>query len=43
MGRLPSFFEHLGKAFTVLPARELEQMRESLLRVLASDEDEGKR
>jgi hypothetical protein len=27
----------------VLPARELEQMRESLLRVLASDEDEGKR
>ena len=43
VGRLPSFFEHLGKAFTVLPARELEQMRESLLRVLASDEDEGKR
>jgi len=41
--RIPSFFEHIGKAFTVLPARELEQMRESLLRVLASDEDEGKR
>jgi DNA-binding MarR family transcriptional regulator len=41
--RIPSFFEHLGKAFTVLPARELQQMRESLLRVLASDEDEGKR
>jgi MarR family transcriptional regulator, organic hydroperoxide resistance regulator len=41
--RIPSFFEHLGKAFTVLPARELEQMRESLLRVLATDEDEGKR
>ena len=43
VGRIPSFFEHLGKAFTVLPARELEQMRESLNRVLASDEDEGKR
>jgi len=43
VGRLPSFFEHLGKAFTVLPARELEQMRESLLRVLASGEDEGER
>jgi len=41
VGRLPSFFEHLGKAFTALPARELEQMRESLLRVLASGEDEG--
>jgi DNA-binding MarR family transcriptional regulator len=41
--RIPSFFEQIGKAFTVLPARELEQMRESLLRVLASDEDEGKR
>ena len=40
---LNSFFEHLGKAFTVLPARELEQMRESLHRVLAADEDEGKR
>jgi DNA-binding MarR family transcriptional regulator len=43
VGRIPSFFEHLGKAFTVLPARELEQMRESLLRVLASDDDEGAR
>ena len=41
--RIPSFFEQIGKAFTVLPSRELEQMRESLLRVLASDEDEGKR
>ena len=41
--RIPSFFEHLGKSFTVLPARELEQMRESLLRVLAADEDEGNR
>ena len=41
--RIPSFFEHLGKAFTVLPARELEQMRESLRRVLAADDDEGKR
>ena len=41
--RIPSFFEHLGKAFTVLPARELEQMRESLRRVLAADEDEGMR
>ena len=43
VGRLPSFFEHLGKAFTVLPARELEQMRESLLRALAAGEDEGER
>ncbi|HEX2377890.1 MAG TPA: MarR family transcriptional regulator [Gaiellales bacterium] len=41
--RMPSFFEHLGKAFTVLPARELEQMRESLLRVLAAGENEGER
>jgi DNA-binding MarR family transcriptional regulator len=41
--RMPSFFDHLGKAFTVLPARELEQMRESLLRVLAAGEDEGER
>jgi MarR family 2-MHQ and catechol resistance regulon transcriptional repressor len=41
--RIPSFFEHLGKAFTVLPARELEQMRESLLRVLAAGENEGER
>jgi DNA-binding MarR family transcriptional regulator len=41
--RLPSFFEHLGKAFTVLPVRELEQMRESLLRVLAAGENEGER
>ena len=43
VGRMPSFFEHLGKAFTVLPSRELEQMRESLLRVLAAGEDEGER
>src|SRR4029079_2283982 len=43
VGRLPSFFEHLGKAFTVLPARELEQMRVSLLRALAAGEDEGER
>ena len=41
--RMPSFFEHLGKAFTVLPARELEQMRGSLLRVLAAGENEGER
>jgi DNA-binding MarR family transcriptional regulator len=43
VGRMPSFFEHLGKAFTVLPSRELEQMRESLLRVLAAGEDERER
>jgi DNA-binding MarR family transcriptional regulator len=43
VARMPSFFEHLGKAFTVLPSRELEQMRESLLRVLAAGEDEGER
>jgi len=41
--RIPSFFEQIGKAFTVLPARELEQMRESLLRALAAGEDEGER
>jgi DNA-binding MarR family transcriptional regulator len=43
VARMPSFFEHLGKAFAALPSRELEQMRESLLRVLAAGEDEGER
>ncbi len=36
--RLPKFFEQVGRSFAVLPARELEQMRESLLRVLAAAE-----
>jgi DNA-binding MarR family transcriptional regulator len=39
--RLPKFFEQIGRSFTVLPARELEQMRGSLLRVLAADPDGG--
>ena len=43
VGRMPSFFEHLGKGFAVLPSRELLQMRESLLRVLAAGENEGER
>jgi DNA-binding MarR family transcriptional regulator len=34
--RLPRFTEQVGNSFAVLPARELEQMRESLLRVLAA-------
>jgi DNA-binding MarR family transcriptional regulator len=37
--RLPKFFEQVGRSFAVLPARELEQMRGSLLRVLASSEE----
>jgi DNA-binding MarR family transcriptional regulator len=41
--RLPQFFEHVGRAFTALPARELEQMRESLLRVLAAAGEENDR
>lgn len=39
--RLPKFFEQIGRSFAVLPARELEQMRGSLLRVLAADPDGG--
>jgi DNA-binding MarR family transcriptional regulator len=39
--RLPKFFEQIGRSFAVLPARELEQMRGSLLRVLAADPDRG--
>jgi DNA-binding MarR family transcriptional regulator len=38
--RLPKLFEQIGRAFTVLPARELEQMRGSLLRVLAAADPE---
>jgi DNA-binding MarR family transcriptional regulator len=41
--RLPKFFEQVGKSFAVLPSRELEQMRGSLLRVLASAEESGDR
>jgi DNA-binding MarR family transcriptional regulator len=41
--RLPKFFEQVGKSFAVLPSRELEQMRGSLLRVLASAEERGDR
>ena len=40
---MPSFLEHLGRGFTVLPVRELEQMQASLLRVLAAAENEGER
>jgi len=41
--RLPKFVDQVGKSFAVLPARELEQMRGSLLRVLAAAEDRGER
>jgi DNA-binding MarR family transcriptional regulator len=37
--RLPQFVDQVGRSFAVLPARELEQMRGSLLRVLASSEE----
>jgi DNA-binding MarR family transcriptional regulator len=39
--RLPKFFEQIGRSFAVLPGRELEQMRGSLLRVLAAAPDRG--
>jgi DNA-binding MarR family transcriptional regulator len=39
--RLPKFVEELGRSFAVLPVRELEQMRGSLLRVLAAAEERG--
>ncbi len=37
--RLPKFVDQVGRSFAVLPARELEQMRGSLQRVLASSEE----
>ncbi|HYX83346.1 MAG TPA: MarR family transcriptional regulator [Gaiellales bacterium] len=43
VSRLPKFWELMGRWFTVLPAREIEQMRESLLRVLAAAENGGER
>jgi len=39
--RLPKLVEQVGRSFAVLPARELEQMRGSLLRVLAAAEERG--
>jgi DNA-binding MarR family transcriptional regulator len=41
--RLPRFFEQVGRSFAVLSVRELEQMRGSLLRVLAAAEKRGER
>jgi len=42
-GRLPRFYRRLGRAFEALPARELEQMRDLVTRVVASMNEEGGR
>jgi DNA-binding MarR family transcriptional regulator len=41
--RLPRFHRRLGGAFAALPARDLEQMRDLVTRVVASMNEEGGR